>query len=299
MARRFTTYAWGVTALSVAVIAGGAVVRATGSGAGCGAHWPRCNGAIVPEGTTESIIEFSHRLTSGLAFLAVVGLVVAARRLFGPGHRVRRGAMAALVFIVGEVLIGAALVLGEWVGDDASVTRAVVDGIHLVNTLGLVAALGLTAWWAGGGAPLRLSAPSPTAKKLLWGLAAVTVVSAAGALTALGDTLFPEAAISDDFDGSSHFLVRLRVLHPVLAIATAGYLVWVARSIASRTTDTAAALATGMGSLVGLQLFVGVTNLALQAPVGLQVVHLLVADGLWLSLVLLTATQLEREEAPV
>ncbi|MDH3730108.1 MAG: COX15/CtaA family protein [Acidimicrobiia bacterium] len=139
MGRRLSTYAWTATALSVAVIAGGAVVRATGSGAGCGSHWPQCNGSIVPAGTTESIIEFAHRLTSGLAFLAVLGLYMVARK--SEVMRVRRAAGAALLFMVGEVAIGASLVLGEWVADDASVARAVIDGFHLVNTLFLLAAL--------------------------------------------------------------------------------------------------------------------------------------------------------------
>ncbi len=140
MTRRLVTYAWIATGLSVAVIAGGAIVRATGSGAGCGSHWPQCNGSVVPEGTTESIIEFTHRLTSGLAFLAAIWLFMLARRV--DVVRVRRAAGAALLFMVGEVAIGAALVLGEWVGDDASVARAVIDGFHLVNTLFLIAALG-------------------------------------------------------------------------------------------------------------------------------------------------------------
>ena len=294
MASRFRTYAWVTIALTVAVIAGGAVVRATGSGAGCGSHWPRCNGAVVPSGTTESVIEFSHRATSGLAFIAVAILAIWARRHMG--SLVAKAATVAFVFIVGEVLIGAALVLGEWVAEDTSVTRAVIDAFHLVNTLGLLAALGLTAWWAGGGAPIRLRPATPAGRRLLWGMAAIVVVSAAGALTALGDTLFPEATFADDFDNSSHFLVRLRVVHPVIAVAAAGYLLWVTRSVAD--DEQSRSLASLTGSLVGLQLTVGVVNLALRAPIWLQVVHLLVADALWLALVMLTASQLARERAP-
>ena len=293
MGRRLSTYAWTATALSVAVIAGGAVVRATGSGAGCGSHWPQCNGSIVPAGTTESIIEFAHRLTSGLAFLAVLGLYMVARK--SEVMRVRRAAGAALLFMVGEVAIGASLVLGEWVADDASVARAVIDGFHLVNTLFLLAALVLTAWWAGGGSPVRLRGHSPEGRLLIWGLAAVLVVAAAGALTALGDTLFPDAGIADDFSSSSHFLVRLRVVHPILAIATAGYLIVVSRRLASNREGLRSSLATLVGSIVGFQLIVGVINLALGAPVWMQVVHLIVTDALWVSLVVLTAAELAVE----
>lgn len=297
MSRRLARYVWGTTALTVAVIAGGAIVRATGSGAGCGSNWPQCNGAIVPDGTTESIIEFTHRATSGIAFLAVLGLFVWTRRLSEP--RLRSGASASLAFMVGEVAIGAALVLGEWVADDASVARAVIDGIHLVNTLFLLTALVLTGWWAAGGGPVRLKNMSSDARLLVIGLAALVVVAAAGALTALGDSLFPDASIADDFSSSSHFLVRMRVIHPILAVATAGYLVWVTRRVAARVDGRAARAAIVAGSLVGLQVFIGVVNLSLGAPVWIQVVHLLVTDGLWISLVLLTAMRLAPDRVAV
>lgn len=294
MPRRFAAYAWAATVLSVAVISGGAIVRATGSGAGCGAHWPKCNGSIVPEGTTESIIEFAHRTTSGLAFLAVVALFLMARRV--EVTRVRRAAGAALAFMIGEVGVGAALVLGEWVGDDASVARAVIDGFHLVNTLFLLGALTLTAWWGGGGAPLRLRQISRDGRLLLGGIGAVLIVAAAGALTALGDTLFPDASIFDDVSASSHFLVRLRVVHPVLAVATAIFLIVVARRIAARRDGFAGRISVTVAAIAGGQLFVGFTNLGLGAPVWMQVVHLLVTDALWISLVLAAANELAAVE---
>lgn len=294
MTRQLSRYAWFTTGLTVLVIAGGAIVRATGSGAGCGSHWPKCNGTVVPGGTTESIIEFSHRATSGLALIAVIGLVVWARRL--PPLNVRRAAAAAGVFMVGEVLIGAALVLGEWVGDDASVARAVIDGFHLVNTLFLLAALTLTAWWAGGGPPIQWRRPSRDGTLVLVGLGAVVVVAAAGALTALGDTLFPDAPIAADFSESSHFLVRLRIIHPILAVMTALYLLWMARPM---TGDGRRWAATAVSTIVGLQLFIGVMNVALGAPVWMQVIHLLVTDALWIVLVLLAAMSLARQPAEV
>ncbi|MEE8330417.1 MAG: COX15/CtaA family protein [Acidimicrobiia bacterium] len=296
MTRRLVTYAWIATGLSVAVIAGGAIVRATGSGAGCGSHWPQCNGSVVPEGTTESIIEFTHRLTSGLAFLAAIWLFMLARRV--DVVRVRRAAGAALLFMVGEVAIGAALVLGEWVGDDASVARAVIDGFHLVNTLFLLAALALTAWWAGGGPPIRLRRQSSEGRLLVWGLGALLVVAAAGALTALGDTLFPDASITDDLSSGSHFLVRLRVLHPILAVATAVYLVVVTRRLAANRRGFQGSLALLVGSIVGFQVIVGIVNLALGAPVWMQVVHVVVTDALWISAVVLTAAELAVERVP-
>src|SRR3954468_6925819 len=147
--KRFAAYAWVVTALTLAVILWGAYVRASRSGDGCGAHWPLCNGSVVPDAThAKTLVEFAHRATSGLAFLLVVALVVWAFRAFRRGHAVRAAAVASGVFIVTESLIGAGLVLLRLVADNASVARALYLSVHLVNTFLLVAALALTAWSA-------------------------------------------------------------------------------------------------------------------------------------------------------
>ena len=70
-------FAWGVLAYNIAVIVWGAAVRATGSGAGCGDHWPLCNGSVIQHyPTAATLIEFAHRASSGVALLAVVGLLV-------------------------------------------------------------------------------------------------------------------------------------------------------------------------------------------------------------------------------
>ncbi len=295
---RFARAAWISLALTVSVIAGGAVVRATGSGAGCGSDWPECRGGVVPfSGTAETFIEFTHRATSGLAFLAVVGLALWSRRAFPAGHRIRRAAMAAVILMVVEVLIGAALVTNEWVGEDASVARAAMDGLHLVNTLFLLAALTLVAWWSSGGAVPRLLPVGADTWLLFAGLAAVVVVASSGALTALGDTLFPDATVGDDFDRSSHFLVRLRTLHPILAVVSAGYLLVLARHLAARRSSIVW-MAKTVTVLVIAQVAVGIVNLTLKAPLGIQVVHLIVADLVWIALVILASAALAPPVSP-
>ena len=86
-------FAWGVLAINIVVILWGAFVRASGSGAGCGSHWPLCNGEVVPVAVqVQTVIEFTHRVTSGTAFLLVIGLLVWARRAFPVGHQVRAAA---------------------------------------------------------------------------------------------------------------------------------------------------------------------------------------------------------------
>ncbi len=148
--RHFAIYAWSVLAFAIAVVLWGAGVRATGSGAGCGDQWPLCNGVWLPQAPgIKTIIEFTHRITSGPTLgLLVLGLVVFAFRLFPRRHPVRRFAALALLFTGTEALIGAALVLLGHVGTNTSPNRAYTLGIHLINTMVLLAVLALTAWFA-------------------------------------------------------------------------------------------------------------------------------------------------------
>jgi heme A synthase len=297
-APRYATYAWATLAVTLGVILWGAFVRATGSGAGCGSHWPLCNGEVVPRSpTAATLIEFGHRLTSGLAALLVVGLTAGAWRGFPPGHLVRRSALAALVLMGLEALIGAGLVLLEHVAGDASIARAWWVSGHLVNTFLLVAALTLTAWGATHGARPRLSGAGSLGAMLAAALAAVLAVGVSGAITALGDTLFPAATLAEGeaqtFSDTAHVFVRLRVWHPLLALA-AGVLVMAAAQRATRVrrapaVSSAANLVLG---LLVLQIGVGVANVSFLAPVPLQLVHLLLADLLWIALLVLAATAL-------
>ena len=290
--KSFAGYAVLVLLYNLAVIVWGAFVRATGSGAGCGSHWPACNGAIVPRAaSTETLIEFTHRATSGVALLAVIVLVWLARRAFAKGHRVRRAAMASLVLMVIEALLGAGLVLFGLVADDASVARALAMPIHLLNTFLLLAALALTCLWSFGvPAPRPRGVVVPFALGLA--LLATMIVGATGAVAALGDTLFPAGSlregIAQDFAETSHFLLRLRVLHPFLAVAAGALLTFVAVAIPSRAPRPGVRpLALSLVVLFVAQVGIGVVNLILLAPVSLQLVHLLLADLVWIDLVLL------------
>jgi heme A synthase len=296
---RFAAYAWVVTALTLAVILWGAYVRASRSGDGCGAHWPLCNGTVVPDAThAKTLVEFAHRATSGIAFLLVVALVVWAFRAFGRGHGVRAGSVASGVFIVTESLIGAGLVLLRLVADNASVARALYLSVHLVNTFLLVAALALTAWWATDARSARARL-----RDLLRGHAGAALLAAlalgvSGAVAALGATLFPESAqtfTTSDTSTSARLLFSLRQykLHPLLALAVCAYLVYFAlRSYRTCADVWARRWAVSVLVLVVAQLGAGLLNAALLAPVWLQIVHLLLADLLWVALVLLSATSL-------
>jgi heme A synthase len=295
---RFARYAWGVLAYNLAVILWGAIVRATGSGAGCGSHWPLCNGEIVPRAAAlATLIEFSHRLTSGAALLGVLGLAVFARRAFAKGHPARFWAWASFVFILGEAAVGAGLVLFELVADNQSMARALFMASHLINTFFLLAALALTAHHGGGrAADERAVLPGPAS---LAALAGMLLLGSSGAVAALGDTLFPAGtlheALAQDLSPTAHVLIRLRILHPTLALAAGiGLLALVVHAGRAPATRR---LAQAVGGLAIAQTLLGALNVALLAPIALQVLHLLLADLLWIALVLLAEASRGRQPA--
>lgn len=288
---RFSRFAWGVAAWNVLTILWGAFVRATGAGAGCGSHWPLCNGVVVPRAAeVETLVEFSHRLSSGLALLLVFGLVWWGRRLFRPGSLPRRAAWASLILILVEALIGAGLVLFGWVAQDTSSARAVAVALHLVNTLLLLAALTVTAWAAERTEQAGVGWRGPWRLGVGAGLALVAALGATGAITALGDTLFPARSLAEgltaDISQGSHPLIRLRIAHPVLAVVAGGYVLALAGA-ARRFGSRAARSAGWLTALVLVQWIAGAANVILLAPVWLQLVHLLLADLIWIALVLL------------
>lgn len=293
---RFAKYAWFLLAYNVAVVVWGAYVRATGSGAGCGQHWPLCNGEIIPLAPgTAMVIEFSHRLTSGLTLLFVAVLVIWAFRSYPKGGIVRTGAVLALFFTISEALVGAGLVLFQLVAQNASMERAFSVAVHLTNTFLLLAALTLTALWASGGKPLRLGDHGPSLWFIGLGLLGVLVLGVSGAVTALGDTLFPSSSLAQglqqDFSPTAQFLIRLRVFHPFLAVGVGVYVILLARALSSLSTRPGVRpLATALTLLVFTQWIAGVLNIYLLAPVWMQLLHLFLADMVWIALVLFAAT---------
>jgi cytochrome c oxidase assembly protein subunit 15 len=289
-ATNFTRYAWGVLAANLLVILWGAYVRASGSGAGCGSHWPLCNGDVVPHSPgIQTMIEFTHRVMSGVALIAVVVLGGWSVLLFPPRHRVRKATIYAMVFFAAEALLGAGLVLLQLVAQDASAGRAFYLAMHLVNTEFLLAALALSVWFSRDDAP----APSRPSTMIASSLALAILVSITGVIAALGDTLFPAGSLAEgmrqDLSSGASFLIRLRSAHPFLAVLAAAYFIAVAVSVMrSKPSPVTTQLALGVLVLSVAQLCAGAINLALLAPITMQIVHLLLADLLWIALVLLT-----------
>lgn len=301
---RLSRFAWSVLAWNVLVILWGAYVRATGSGAGCGAHWPLCNGEVVPRAPdAEMLIEFSHRLTSGLALVLVFVLAVWAWRILATGHPARKAGVASAVFILVEALLGAGLVLFRLVAQDESLARAMVMPLHLANTMVLLLCLTLTAHFLSGGAPIAISGRTRTFGTLAGLLVLMIGVGKTGAIAALGDTLYPASSLLEglkaDFAPTTSVLLRLRVLHPALGVAVGAMLVFGTAAIPLAADDRRGRLARrAVVALAAVQVVVGFVNVWLLAPIWLQLTHLLIADLLWIALVVLTASALARREAP-
>ena len=299
---RFSYLAWAMLVFTVLVVVGGGIVRATGSGDGCGATWPVCSDRLFPSNAgLETMIEYGHRLTSGATILGILVLFLWARRLYERGDLVRWGASAALGLIVFEALIGASLVLFGWVDDDTSMARMIVVPLHLTNTSLLVGALTVTAWWSSGNpAPVAANKPG-VAWRLGLGAGGLLVVATAGALNALADTLYPAegflSGVRDEFAAGAPWLIQVRVLHPVLAILVGLGVAYLTVSLGAGGGDATQRLGRGLSWLILAQFAVGFVNVVLATPLETQVIHLAVANAIWVAYVLFAASLLGETSA--
>lgn len=294
---RFAQYTWFIITYNLFIIVWGGFVRATGSGAGCGAHWPTCNGEVIPRTPEiETMIEFFHRATSGLVLPLMIGLVIWAYRAYPKGNFIRTGAVWSLIFVIIEALIGAGLVLFELVAENTSLARLYVMVAHLVSTFFLLGFLTLTAWQASNERNLTWRNDSWLERSLISSVLLGTLfVGATGAIIALGDTLFPAETLAQGLqqkaDPNAHIAVRLRNLHPSVAVLVALLIAYTAlyfnRSTYQQTTRR---LAQFVLIVFIIQLILGSLNVFLLAPVWMQLIHLLVSDLIWIGLILLSAS---------
>ena len=287
-------FAWAALYWNVAVVLWGAYVRATGSGAGCGNRWPLCNGDVVGASASgQTIVEFTHRITSVISLLVVTGLVVWCWRVTKKGDWARYSAVLAAVFLANEALLGAALVLLKLVGNDQSAGRILFLCLHFGNTLLLLATLSLTAaWLSNGSRSFTLISKWRAVGSIGLGLLATMVIGITGAVAALADTLYPAtslpSSLAQDFSSRTPTLSRVRLLHPAVATIAACYVLWVVwRSSTGRNRFSRSAIA--LITLLFMQVVIGMTNVLFLAPVWLQIAHLFVADALWILLVLASA----------
>ena len=292
----YSRLAWAALGVNILIILIGTIVRATGSGDGCGSHWPLCNGETIPLLSTnpqlKTIIEFTHRITSAIDGPLILTLLIGAFALFPKLAPVRKAAVTTFLLTGVEAFIGAYLVKKGLVAGNTSVMRAVWLSLHLVNTFFLLASLTATAWFASGGEKLRFRGQGSVGAALIFGIFVLILLGVSGAVTALGDTLFP---VKDHADAlrqaqvGTHFLQQLRLWHPYIAGSVGLYLILIGGLVAYfRPTPATRRFAQCLGYLFLAEIAVGFVNVLLRAPVPMQVIHLLMADATWVSLILLS-----------
>ena len=289
--RAFARYSWFLLAVTIVVVLSGDIVQATESGAGCGNSWPRCDGSLIPSiGDAATAIEFSHRMLTTVLGIGFLILGAWSYRRYRPDRSSPVWPMTrwAGVFFVIEVLIGAALVLFGWVEEDASIGRVVADGVHVVNTFLLIGAVALVAAYASGWLRRRLRLTDRRA--VFAGTAVVLGIAITGAINSLADFLFESDEVSEvvraELVETTGWLRELRVIHPAVAILGGFALVAIVTYLnqgAPRATQRWGYLVQGF---VGVQFVVGLANIALRTPLETQLIHLLLADGLWIAFLL-------------
>jgi cytochrome c oxidase assembly protein subunit 15 len=287
-------FAWTALCWNLAVVLWGAYVRATGSGAGCGNRWPLCDGDIVGASANgQTIVEFTHRITSVISLLMVTSLVVWCWRVTKKGDWARYSAVLAAALLANEALLGAALVLLKHVGNDQSSGRVIFLCLHFGNTLLLLAALSLTAaWLSNDSRSFALIGKLREVSSIGLGLLAIVVTGITGAVAALTDTLYPAtslpSSLAQDFSSRVPALLRVRILHPAVAAIAACYVLWVIwRSSTGRNRFSRSAIA--LIILLFAQIVIGMTNVLFLTPVWIQITHLFVAAAFWILLVLASA----------
>lgn len=299
--RTLPRFAWCVLAYFILVVLWGALVRTTNSGGGCGAHWPLCNGYVNPlhHPRLATIIEFAHRQSTTVATFLTMALTVWTFRATEKGHPVRKAALWSVFFLVTEALLGAALVLRGWVEQNDSTGRVIAQAVHFTNTMLLMAALTLNAYFLE---PRRETAQAVRVSRLaVWiAVLATILMGATGALAALADTLFPSRSliggVAEDFGRYAPVLVRMRWLHPAAVGVGSCCVLWAVwqRVSVRRRWD---GLSLAVVCLLTVQFLIGITDVLLLAPAWIQLVHLLGADLYWVALVMLAADAVWPEEA--
>lgn len=298
---RLAKYAWFVLAYNIVVIIWGVFLRASKSGDGCGQHWLTCHGEVIPSAPQlKTIIEFSHRITSTLDGFIVIGLLVWAflswkSEKSKKNSLVLKTAIGCFIFVIVEGALGAGLVLTGNTAENLTAARPFWMAGHLITTLILLTFLTLTAWFASGEKSFNFKAPP----RILWLLGAavfgILLIGMSGSVAALSSMIFPSETLTEgvakDFSATSNILLRLRVSHPILSISVGVYLIFLAGWVRKNFAEFAQInrWANVLSVLVLIQFASGAITLLTLAPIVMQIVHLFLADTVWISFVLMSA----------
>lgn len=282
----FSGFCFAVLCFCLLIILWGAWVRISHSGDGCGQSWPSCQGQyfIDSEEQKKTWIEWIHRATSGLFGIIVLLLVIWSFLKFSFRHPVFKSALCVLFFTISEALIGARLVLAGLTGSNDSLARMLTMNLHLLNSLLLTSSL-FICWRLSLGKSFSLSGFFKEKKYTIMFICAFFLIAFFGSLSSLSSSLFPSSSLWEgvflDFDSRSHWLIRLRLLHPLLAlILGSGFLLhYFSQEIKSHPQQI-------LIFCLCLTLVSGLMNLLLLSPVFLKLTHLLVVYLLSMSFIL-------------
>lgn len=301
---RFAKFAWFVLAYNIVVIIWGVFLRASKSGDGCGQHWLTCHGEVVPSAPElKTVIEFSHRITTSLDGFIVIGLLIWAFLRWksaksGENNLLLKMAIGSFIFVIIEGALGAGLVLTGNTAENLTAARPFWMAGHLITTLVLLTFLTLTAWFASGGKIFDFRAPAKILRLLGLGIFGILLIGTSGSIAALSSMIFPSDTLTEgiakDFSATSNILLRLRVSHPILSVSVGVYLFFLAGWFKKIFAESAQVnrWANVLSGLILIQIASGAITLLTLAPIVMQIVHLFLADAVWISFVLLAASVL-------
>lgn len=300
---KFAKYAWFVLGYNLLVILWGVFLRASLSGDGCGEHWLTCGGEVIPSAPEmKTQIEFFHRITSSLAGIFVIGLLISsivkkAKEKTEQSRLLLKMSVLSLIFIIIEGVVGGLLVLTGNTAANWTPTRPYWMAAHLINTFTLIAVLALTAWFASGGKSFSLfKAERKFLLLLIVAIAGIFIVGMSGSMAALSSMLYPSSTLAEgiakDFSASSHYILRLRVFHPILSVLLGLFLIGLAGWLKKQSDGDSSTIrwANILSILVVAQFVSGIVTILTLAPIVMSLIHLLLADAVWIAFVLMTAS---------
>ena len=290
----YRIFAWFVLSLTILVIISGDIVQITGSGAGCGESWPKCNDEILPDVTnTNTIIEFIHRILTTIVGFCIIALAIFSRILLGKNHFCTKTTYAAIFFLITEILIGAMLVRFGWVEFDISWGRVIVDSLHVLNTFFLVATIASSTQYKS---ITSISNYLKNARTLIFAVIIFLIISVTGALNSLADLLYIENIPASQKNNIYDFLISVRALHPFIAIIGGMIIAYIFLTLSGRSLVTyQKKLTVIILATIGVQFFIGILNIALMTPLVIQIIHLVLANILWISIVLFIVARITNE----
>jgi heme o synthase len=291
----FANYAWVVLAYNFLVVAWGVFLRASNFGDGCGTNWPFCGGEKNPaKGSLATLVESSHRLSTMLVGVLVIIMLVWSIRKFERGHLARRASWVVLGLTLFEGFIGRHLVVRELVTSNDTVERALWMCLHVTSTFGLLGAIAIAALSASHIRPLQFKKQGVAGWLLATGFIGTILLGVSGAISAFGHQVRPDVhGLSDRLKPAAFWASKLAVAHPVGSASIGLFLLLMVGLVQHLRPDpfvrNAGKLVIG---LLGVQMLVGLINIFYKAPIGLQMVHLVMADANWVSLVVLAVAAL-------